>query len=187
MNEIYTNGRRSLRMGTSPDIKEMDLTPTEKLPLLAKSVRDAKLNRLTILLRPAKACEGLLCLAMAMQTLLENSKVLTIERSLLSHDSINAIRLTKNDIISLFVLLHVLFQSYFCPTLYIFSVLLSCSYFPYTSTYSSKPHNTNRKHNIHHIPYTNIQHSKAKKTHIFNNGRYTTNIPTDATQSLQQT
>ena len=30
------------------------------------------------------------------------------------------------------------------------------SYFPYTSTYSSKPHNTNRKHNI---PYTNIEHT----------------------------
>ena len=29
---------------------------------------------------------------------------------------------------------------------------------PFTSTYSSTPHNTNRKHNIHHIPYTNTQH-----------------------------
>ena len=29
------------------------------------------------------------------------------------------------------------------------------SYFPYTSTYSSTPHNTNRKHHIH---YTNTQH-----------------------------
>ena len=28
------------------------------------------------------------------------------------------------------------------------------SHFPYTSTYSSTPHNTNRKHNIHHTPYT---------------------------------
>ena len=36
-----------------------------------------------------------------------------------------------------------------------------------------------QKHNIHHTHYTNIlQHSKAKNT-IFNNGRYTTNIPTD--------
>ena len=55
------------------------------------------------------------------------------------------------------------------------------SHFPYTSTYSSTPHNTNIKYNIHHIHYTihNIlQHSKAKKT-IFNNGRYTTDIPTD--------
>ena len=32
------------------------------------------------------------------------------------------------------------------------------SYFPYTSTYSSTCHNSNRKHNIHHTPYTNIQH-----------------------------
>ena len=53
------------------------------------------------------------------------------------------------------------------------------SYFPYTSTYSSMPHTTNRKHNIHHIPYTNIlQHSKAQKPTIFNNGHYTF-IPTD--------
>ena len=36
------------------------------------------------------------------------------------------------------------------------------SYFPYTSTNSSTPHNSNRKHNIHHIPYTNIlQHSHS--------------------------
>ena len=33
------------------------------------------------------------------------------------------------------------------------------SYFPYTSTYSSMRHNTNRHHNTHHIHYTNIQHS----------------------------
>ena len=52
------------------------------------------------------------------------------------------------------------------------------SYFPYTSTYSSMRHNTNRKHNVHHTPYTNIlQHSRLKNT-IFNNG-YTTNIPSD--------
>ena len=58
------------------------------------------------------------------------------------------------------------------------------SYSPYTSTYSSTPHNTNRKHNIHHITsptqtHNILQHSKAKKNTIFNNGRYTTNIPTD--------
>ena len=57
------------------------------------------------------------------------------------------------------------------------------SHSPYTSTYSSTPHNTNRKHNIHHIPYTNTQHTSTlqglKKPTIFNNGRYTTNIPTD--------
>ena len=32
---------------------------------------------------------------------------------------------------------------------------------PYTSTYSSTPHNTNRKHNIHHIPYANTQHTST--------------------------
>ena len=36
---------------------------------------------------------------------------------------------------------------------------------PYTSTYSSTRHNTNRKHNIHHTPYTNIQHTSTLKTH----------------------
>ena len=34
-------------------------------------------------------------------------------------------------------------------------------YFPYTSTYSSTCQNTNRKHNIHHIPYTNIQQTST--------------------------
>ena len=38
-------------------------------------------------------------------------------------------------------------------------------------------HNTNRKH--HHTPYTNIQHTTRQKNTIFNNGRYTTNIPTN--------
>ena len=41
---------------------------------------------------------------------------------------------------------------------------------PYTSTYSSTPHNTNRTHNIHHIPYTNTQHTatlQGSKTHYF--------------------
>ena len=44
------------------------------------------------------------------------------------------------------------------------------SHFPYTSTYSSTPHNTNRKHNIHHIPYTNTHHSstlQGSKPHYF--------------------
>ena len=31
----------------------------------------------------------------------------------------------------------------------------------YTSTYSSTPHNTNRKHNIHQPPYTNTQHTST--------------------------
>ena len=38
------------------------------------------------------------------------------------------------------------------------------------------------KHNIHHTLYTNIQHTstlQGKKTTIFNNGRYTTSIPTN--------
>ena len=45
------------------------------------------------------------------------------------------------------------------------------SHFPYTSTCSSTPHNTNKKH----IAY--FQTQRLKK--LFNNGRYTTNIPTD--------
>ena len=43
-------------------------------------------------------------------------------------------------------------------------------------------HNTNKKHNIHHKSHTNIQHTstlQGYKNTIFNNGRYTTNIPTD--------
>ena len=59
---------------------------------------------------------------------------------------------------------------------------------PYTSTYISTPHNTNRKHNIHHIPYTNtFQHYKAQKPTIVNNGRYTTNIPTDSSHTVTTT
>ena len=56
------------------------------------------------------------------------------------------------------------------------------SYFPYMSTYCSTPLNTNRKHNIHNIPYTNTQHTstlQGLKNTIFNNGCYTINIPTD--------
>ena len=33
--------------------------------------------------------------------------------------------------------------------------------FQYTSTYISTRHNTNKKHNIHHTPYTNIQHTST--------------------------
>ena len=43
-------------------------------------------------------------------------------------------------------------------------------------------HASQYKHNIHHILYTNTQHIltlQGLKTTIFNNGRYTTNIPTD--------
>ena len=53
------------------------------------------------------------------------------------------------------------------------------SYFPYITTYSSMPHNPNRKHNIHHIPYTNIHTLQGSNPTIFSNGCYTTNIPTD--------
>ena len=53
------------------------------------------------------------------------------------------------------------------------------SHFPYTSTYISTPHNTNRKSIISTTQTHNIlQHSKAKK-HYFNNVRYTPHIPTD--------
>ena len=53
---------------------------------------------------------------------------------------------------------------------------------PYTSIYSSTPHNTNRNtqhpsHRLHkHTTYFNTPRLKIT---IFNNGRYTTNIPTD--------
>ena len=35
------------------------------------------------------------------------------------------------------------------------------SHSPYTSTYSSTPYKANRKHNIHHIPYPNTQHTST--------------------------
>ena len=60
--------------------------------------------------------------------------------------------------------------------------MMKHSHSPYTSNYSSTPHNTNIKHNIHHIHYKNTQHTltlQGSKTYSFNNGRYTTNIPTD--------
>ena len=68
------------------------------------------------------------------------------------------------------------------------------SYFPYTSTYSSTRHNTNT--NTTSITsltqrYNILQHSKAKNNTIFNNGRYTTTIPTDphtiSTSDIKQT
>ena len=37
------------------------------------------------------------------------------------------------------------------------------SHCPYTSTYSFTPHNTNIKHSIHHIRYTNTQHTSTLK------------------------
>ena len=56
--------------------------------------------------------------------------------------------------------------------------MMKHSYFPYTSTYSSTRLNTTS------IPpltqtYTILQQSKAHDPTIFNNCRYTTNIPTD--------
>ena len=95
MNGRYTKGMRCQRIGTSLDIKVMDPTPTEKC------VRDAKLSRLTTLVCTTKAYECLLCLThgnVEVERSLENRKVLTSERGLLSDDSINAIRLTKDAI-----------------------------------------------------------------------------------------
>ena len=40
-----------------------------------------------------------------------------------------------------------------------YTCMMKDSYLPYTSIYSSTRYNTNRKHNIHHIPYTNTQHT----------------------------
>ena len=67
----------------------------KSLPLLKRSVRDAKLNRLTTLLCTTTACEGLLCITHG-NAEVENSNVLTSERSLLCDDSINVIKLTKD-------------------------------------------------------------------------------------------
>ena len=71
----------------------------KSLPLLRKSVLDAKLNRVATLLCPTKACENLLCLihgnAEVERSLTGNSKVLTSELSLLCDDSINVINLIK--------------------------------------------------------------------------------------------
>ena len=56
------------------------------------------------------------------------------------------------------------------------------SYFTYTITYSSTRHNTTENTTSITSPtqtYNILQHSKAQKPNIFNNDRYTTNIPTD--------
>ena len=63
--------------------------------ILKRSVHDAKLNRLTTLLCTTTACEGLLCITHG-NAEVENSNVLTSERSLLCDDSINVIKLTKD-------------------------------------------------------------------------------------------
>ena len=65
------------------------------------------------------------------------------------------------------------------------------SHFPYTTTYSSTPHNTNRKHNIHHIHYTNTQHTSTlqgfRKTLFLTITATQQTFPQTPTQSLQQT
>ena len=67
------------------------------------------------------------------------------------------------------------------------------SYFPYTSTYGSTRRNINRNTtSITHLTqtYNILKHSKTKNT-ILNNGRYTTNIPTNphtvTTTDIKQT
>ena len=61
------------------------------------------------------------------------------------------------------------------------------SYFPYASTCSSTPHNSDRKHSIHHIPTQihNISHDSYAKHTIFNDARYTTNIHTVTTTDIK--
>ena len=59
------------------------------------------------------------------------------------------------------------------------------SYFPYMSTYSSMHHNTNRKHNINHTPYTNIQHSKTKKNSLTTTATQQTDPHTIATTDIK--
>ena len=61
------------------------------------------------------------------------------------------------------------------------------SHFPYTSTYSSTPHNKNRKHNIHHIPYTNTQHTSTLQgsKHYFQQRPLHNNIPTVTTTDIK--
>ena len=48
------------------------------------------------------------------------------------------------------------------------------SYFSYTSTCNSTPHNSDINHNTHHTPTQN-----SLKNTIFNNALYSPNIPTD--------
>ena len=64
------------------------------------------------------------------------------------------------------------------------------SHFPYTSICSSPPHNRNIKHKIHHIHYTNTQHTSTlqgqKKLFLTTAATQQTFLQTP-TQSLQQT
>ena len=65
------------------------------------------------------------------------------------------------------------------------------SYFPYTSTYSCTRHNTNKKHDIHYTPYTNIHHTstlQGSKTPLsLTRAATQQTFPQTPTQSLQQT
>ena len=64
------------------------------------------------------------------------------------------------------------------------------SHFPYTSTYSSTLHNSNRKHNIHHTRYPNIQHTSTlhgKKKPSLTTAATQQTFTHTPTQWLQQT
>ena len=78
----------------------MDPTPTEKLTTTGQECSGYKINRLTTLLCHTKGYNSLHFLthgnATVKSNLSENSRMLTIVRSLLSKDFINAIRLTKD-------------------------------------------------------------------------------------------
>ena len=58
------------------------------------------------------------------------------------------------------------------------------THFSYKSIYSSMPHHSNRTHNIHHISYTNIQHTS---TLSLTTTATQQTFPQTPTQSLQQT
>ena len=66
--------------------------------------------------------------------------------------------------------------------------MMKHSHSPYTNTYNSTPHNTNRKHNILHIPYTNTQPTLTLQGPRFLTTAATQQtFPQNPTQSLQQT
>ena len=55
------------------------------------------------------------------------------------------------------------------------------SHFPYTSTYSSTPHNTKRRQHPSYLLHKHITYFNTPRltNYFLNNGHYTTNIPTD--------
>ena len=64
------------------------------------------------------------------------------------------------------------------------------SHFPYTSTCRSTHHNTNRKHNIHHIHYTNTHNTSTfhgKKPLFLTTSATQQTFPQTPTHALQQT